>query len=111
LQESDGAAIALQGGIGGINFSEWVKVIYGLGLSLFLGLFSGWIVVKIVEIIFRPFDRTKTYSFFRNAQIVSAAGMAFMHGAQTAKVYGGLYAGGISCQGQAYVTEFIIPFG
>lgn len=34
-----GAAIALQGGIQGINFDEWVKVIYGLGLSLFLGFF------------------------------------------------------------------------
>jgi len=110
LQESDGAAIALQGGIGGINFSEWVKVIYGLGLSLFLGFFSGWIVVKIVEIIFRPFDRTKTYSFFRNAQIVSAAGMAFMHGAQGGQKFMGVFMLGVFlAQGQAYVTEFIIP--
>ena len=105
-----GAAIALQGGIGGINFSEWVKVIYGLGLSLFLGFFSGWIVVKIVEIIFRPFDRTKTYSFFRNAQIVSAAGMAFMHGAQDGQKFMGVFMLGVFlAQGQAYVTEFIIP--
>ena len=36
-----GAAIALQGGIGGINPAEWVKVIYGLLLSLVLGAFSG----------------------------------------------------------------------
>jgi len=28
-----GAAIALQGGISGINPNEWVKVLYGLGLS------------------------------------------------------------------------------
>ena len=44
-----GAAIALQGGISGINFDEWIKVIYGLALSLFLGFFSGWFVVKMVE--------------------------------------------------------------
>ena len=31
-----GAAIAVQGGIGGINFHEWVKVLYGLVLSLAL---------------------------------------------------------------------------
>ena len=29
-----GAAIAIQGGIGGINMGEWVKVLYGLVASL-----------------------------------------------------------------------------
>ena len=33
-----GAAIAIQSGVGGINGAEWVKVIYGLVLSLALGL-------------------------------------------------------------------------
>lgn len=33
-----GAAIALQGGIAGINLHEWVKVLYGLVLSTVLGL-------------------------------------------------------------------------
>src|SRR5699024_9309906 len=28
-----GAAIAIQNGVGGINMNEWVKVLYGLGLS------------------------------------------------------------------------------
>ena len=32
-----GAAIAIQNGIGGINMGEWVKVLYGLVLSLALG--------------------------------------------------------------------------
>jgi len=32
-----GAAIALQRGIKGINFDEWVKVLYGLVLSIVLG--------------------------------------------------------------------------
>ena len=35
-----GAAIAIQNGVGGINMSEWVKVLYGLVASLALG-FSG----------------------------------------------------------------------
>ena len=43
-----GAAIALQGGIEGINGAEWVKVIYGLGLSTILGFASGFIVCKLV---------------------------------------------------------------
>jgi putative aminopeptidase FrvX len=36
-----GAAIALQRGIGGINLEEWIKVIYGLFLSLIMGFFVG----------------------------------------------------------------------
>ena len=32
-----GAAIALHNGLQGINGSEWIKVLYGLGLSTFLG--------------------------------------------------------------------------
>ena len=35
-----GAAIAIQHGIGGINGSEWVKVLYGLVLSLALGFLT-----------------------------------------------------------------------
>ena len=33
-----GAALAVHGGLGGVNGAEWVKVIYGLVLSTVLGL-------------------------------------------------------------------------
>jgi len=56
-----GAAIALHNGLQGINGSEWIKVLYGLGLSTFLGFTLGWIVVRMVEIIFRSMSRTKVY--------------------------------------------------
>ncbi|NLU10238.1 MAG: inorganic phosphate transporter [Tepidanaerobacter acetatoxydans] len=105
-----GAAIALQKGIGGINFDEWIKVLYGLALSLFLGFFSGWLVVKVTERVFSSFDRRKTYGLFKYAQIVSAAGMAFMHGAQDGQKFMGVFMLGIFlAQGQASVTEFVIP--
>ena len=48
-----GAAIAVQGGIGGINFAEWVKVLYGLVLSLALGFFTGWVICKGDRILLR----------------------------------------------------------
>jgi PiT family inorganic phosphate transporter len=64
-----GAAIALQGGISGINPNEWVKVIYGLLLSVLMGFFGGVAVVKLVEFIFRRVNRRKTYSTFKYAQI------------------------------------------
>jgi len=37
-----GAAIALQGGLDGVNPSEWIKVIYGLVLSTVLGFAVGF---------------------------------------------------------------------
>ncbi|MFR8165444.1 MAG: anion permease, partial [Enterocloster sp.] len=48
-----GAAIAIQHGTGGINGAEWVKVLYGLVLSLVLGFGTGWVVCKIISFICR----------------------------------------------------------
>ena len=79
-----GAAIAL-GGADGVNMDEWVKVIYGLFLSLLLGFGMGWLTSKIVTLLFANSDRRKSNTFFRYAQIAGAAGMSFMHGAQTAR--------------------------
>ena len=105
-----GAAIALQGGLRGVNPGEWIKVIYGLVLSLFLGFISGGFVVKIVELLFRRVNRRKTFTFFKNAQIAGAAGMAFMHGAQDGQKFMGVFMLGIFlAEGRAQVTEFRIP--
>jgi hypothetical protein len=43
----------------------------------------GWVTVRLVEMICRKMNRTKTSGFFQGAQISGAAAMAFMHGAQT----------------------------
>ncbi|MDN5331805.1 MAG: inorganic phosphate transporter, PiT family [Tepidanaerobacteraceae bacterium] len=105
-----GAAIALQGGIGGINPAEWIKVIYGLALSLFLGFFTGWATVKTTEMVLRGFNRRKMYTPLRFAQIISAAGMAFMHGAQDGQKFMGVFMLGIFlARGQASATKFVIP--
>jgi PiT family inorganic phosphate transporter len=105
-----GAAIALQGGISGINPAEWVKVIYGLVLSTGMGFGAGWFVVKLIEKVCRSFDRRKTFSPFKNAQIAGGAGMAFMHGAQDGQKFMGVFMLGMFlAQGQVNVTEFQIP--
>lgn len=105
-----GAAIALQGGIKGINPAEWIKVLYGLVLSTIMGFILGALVVKAIEMIFRGFDRRKTFVFFKNAQIVGGAGMAFMHGAQDGQKFMGVFMLSMFlAQGQATVTEFVIP--
>ena len=105
-----GAAIAVQGGIGGINFHEWVKVLYGLVLSLALGFFAGWVICKVVALICADVDRRKTGSFFRGGQIFGAAFMSFMHGAQDGqKFIGVLFLGVAFCNGQSSVEGMMIP--
>ncbi len=105
-----GAAIALQGGISGINGAEWIKVIYGLILSTTLGFFFGWLTVKGVARAFRSVDRRKTTSFFRGGQITSAAAMAFLHGAQDGQKFMGVFMLGMFLAlGQQPEGDFVIP--
>mgnify|MGYP000718370213 FL=1 len=42
-----GGAIAIHNSLSGINGMEWIKVIYGLVLSTFLGFAMGWLAVKL----------------------------------------------------------------
>ena len=105
-----GAAIAVQNGFGGINMHEWIKVIYGLLLSLLLGFFSGFLICKLVAWIFSRADRRKTDGFFTGAQIFGAAAMSFMHGAQDGqKFIGVLFLGLAFSNGQSDVAEAQIP--
>lgn len=105
-----GAAIAIQGGIGGINKGEWVKVLYGLVLSLALGFITGWVVCRLVVSICRRMDRRKTSAFFKGAQIFGAAAMSFMHGAQDGqKFIGVLFLGIAFAGGQENVVGAAIP--
>lgn len=85
-----GSAIALHGGLDGINGSEWMNVIYGLVLSTFLGFALGYGVTKLTAFIFRKTDRRKTTGFFRGAQIFGGAAMSFMHGAQDGQKFMGV---------------------
>lgn len=106
-----GAAIALQDGLSGINGNEWMKVLYGLLLSTGLGFVFGFLGVKGVELIFRSCDRKKTAEFFRGAQICGGAAMAFMHGAQDGQKFMGVFMLGLFlAQGDANVTNFVIPY-
>lgn len=77
-----GAAIALQGGLAGVSGAEWMKVIYGLVVSTFLGFGLGWLFSWLLVRLFSRADRERAHGFFRWAQVVSGAGVAVLHGAQ-----------------------------
>lgn len=104
-----GAAIALQGGLSGIRWSEWVKVLYGLALSTALGFALGWVTVKCTAFICRGFDRRRTTKFFKGAQIGGGAAMAFMHGAQDGQKFMGVFLLGVFLAKGQTNTSFVIP--
>lgn len=105
-----GSAIALHGGLSGVNGAEWAKALYGVVISVALGFSLGWLVCKLVTILFYKANRPKTEPFFRSAQIVGAASMAFMHGAQDGQKFMGVI---LLCvymsRGQALPSDISVP--
>lgn len=105
-----GAAVAIHNGVDGVNMQEWIKVLYGLVLSLVLGFVTGWIICKVVTLLCKNMDRRKTNRFFKGAQIFGAAAMSFMHGAQDGqKFIGVLFLGIAFSNGQENVAGISIP--
>lgn len=105
-----GAAIAMHGGLEGVNGQEWLKVLYGLGLSTVLGFLAGFLSSRLIERVCRHMERAKTLPFFRRAQTAAGAAMAFMHGAQDGQKFMGVFLLGIFLSaGETNVSEFSIP--
>ncbi len=105
-----GAAIAIQKGFAGINGEEWIKVIYGLLMSVILGFGMGFLVTKIVESVCKNIDRRKTNKFFKSTQIVGGASMAFMHGAQDGQKFMGVFLLAVAfSNGNTSIHSFSIP--
>ena len=98
-----GAAIAL-GGASSVNVHEWMKVIYGLALSIGLGFVMGWVLCKLVSILFAAANRRRANVFLKYAA------MSFMHGAQDGqKFIGVLFLGVAFASGQTSVGDAGIP--
>lgn len=105
-----GAALAVQGGLDGVNGQEWIKVIYGLVLSLALGFALGWGICKALTIICANMDRRRTNKAFKYAQIFGAAAMSFMHGAQDGQKFIGVLLLGVAfCNGQPDLVNAATP--
>ncbi|NCD08065.1 MAG: inorganic phosphate transporter [Negativicutes bacterium] len=110
IASMSGAAIALQHGFDGINFSEWVKVIYGLFFSIWAGFSAGYIIERITVHLFRNIERRKATSLLVNAQISAAASLSFMHGAQDGQKFMAVMLLGIFLvNGGQSIPEFNIP--
>lgn len=77
-----GAAIALQGGVGGINWAEWQKVLWGLVLSTAAGFVMGFGLTKLIRELWAFAEPKRANRFFGGLQVVGAGFGALMHGAQ-----------------------------
>lgn len=77
-----GGAIAINNSFKGINYAEWLKAVYGLFTSCLGGFILGFLLCKAVVVIFKNVKKSKSNKFFTYAEIVAAASMSFMHGAQ-----------------------------
>lgn len=89
-----GMALAALGGknwFSLINWSSWGKVLYGFVGSLLLGFLLGYALTKLIAWLCRKATRGVTTRFFTKGQIVSAAGMSFVHGIQDGAKFIGVF--------------------
>ncbi|MBO5896908.1 MAG: inorganic phosphate transporter [Clostridia bacterium] len=77
-----GSALCVSGSLQGVNSAEWMKTIYGLFISCFGGFICGYVICRIILVIFRNVKRQRAEGIFKYGQIFAAVLMSFMHGAQ-----------------------------
>lgn len=105
-----GAAVAIQNSFSSINGSEWIKVIYGILLSVGLGFLLGFLSSRLTVFLFRNQNRMKSERFFSGAQVAGGAAMAFMHGAQDGQKFMAIFLlGAAFANGQAETSSFTVP--
>lgn len=105
-----GAAVAIHGNFGGVNWSEWGKVLWGLLLSTVLGFGLGFALSKLIAFLFRDRNRIRSDSFFSKSQVAGGAAMAFMHGAQDGQKFMAVFLlGAALANGQTEMAQFTVP--
>lgn len=90
-----GGAIALNG-IEGVVIGEWMKVIYGLVFSLLAGFAVGWLLVKIIRVIFSSLGRRTGNRLSIVLQDIISTILAGLHGAQDGQKFMSIGIMGIS---------------
>ena len=105
-----GAALAVHGGLGGVNGAEWIKVLYGLVLSTILGFVAAWAIAKVIPPLCRNLDRRQANDFFAKMQVWAAAGASAMHGAQDGQKFMSTAMLAITLSEGLNVSDTVFPF-
>lgn len=104
-----GASLSVNGGAG--SFAGFGKVLFGVAFSVTVGFILGFIIVKITHFVCKNKNRLKVEPVFKNLQILSAALMAFMHGAQDSQKFLSVFLLGFCLsQGKTETVGAEIPF-
>lgn len=84
-----GAGISLSG-VSAFNWDSFKKVLIGLAISTIIGFTAALLATKSIHIICKNSKRKPANKFFSRGQILSAALMAFSHGAQDGQKFMGV---------------------
>lgn len=105
-----GSAMAM-GGLEAVSGAEWLKVIVGLVVSTIMGFGGGWLVTKLIVLIFQGISRRVANHVFTIGQAISAGMNAFLHGAQDGQKFMGVFMLGLFYNNLAEKTGngFVIP--
>jgi len=99
-------AVLIGGGVHAIISKGILKVFMALFLSPIIGLFFGWLAMKII-LLFLKNASPKVDYFFKFGQIPTAIAMALSHGANDAQKTMGVISLGLVITG--YQQEFTVP--
>lgn len=75
-----------------VIWSGWVKVFYGLALSLLSGFAGGYLISKTIRISLKDASPPQARRLFGRLQILSAAFMAYSHGLNDGQKFIGAFA-------------------
>ena len=99
-------AVFIGGGVRAIISKGIIKVFAALFFSPLIGLFFGWLVMKIIYLFLKNASPKADY-FFKFGQIPTAIAMALSHGANDAQKTMGVITLGLVTSG--YQKEFSVP--
>ena len=101
-------AVTISYGTGGINGNGVFMIVAGLIGSPVIAMFSGYVIMTLLFILFRNVGRSKVNYISLHIQSLSAAVMAFSHGSNDAQKCMGIIT--LALLSGGYIGELEVPF-
>ena len=101
-------AVTISYGTGGINGNGVFTIVAGLIGSPVIAMFSGYVIMTLLFILFRNVGRSKVNYISLHIQSLSAAVMAFSHGSNDAQKCMGIIT--LALLSGGYIGELEVPF-
>lgn len=107
-----GAGVAAMGP-GGINWQKVILVFASLLISPFLGIITGYVLMRISRLFFAKMrmDMTRADRFYKHMQILSSSWVSFSHGSNDATKVMGIIIIFLAAREGLGVTEYVAAHG